>query len=97
MQKQLVRTMEVLLKVKASVYLLISKSPRVLSPVALCMGWRRHIRVRDTVLNAEAVSKDYGGFVETESKCLPEILSPVAFCIGGWRVRDTVLNAESVS
>ncbi len=55
-------------------------------------------------MNAEAVSKDYGGFAESKSKCLPVnfngkspcVLSPVAFCMGGWRcirVRDAIMNA----
>ncbi len=47
------------------------KKSHVLSLVAFCIGGWRCIRVRDTVMNAEAVSKDYGGFAESKRKCLP--------------------------
>ncbi len=76
-----------------SVYLLISTGKVCVSLVRLRSAWGgwRCIRVRDAVMNAEAVSKDYGGFIETESKRLPVnfcwkspcVLSPVAFCMGG--------------
>ncbi len=76
----------------------------------MSLVWLRSdaIFLRSAWVNAEAVSKDYGGFADSKSKCLPVnfsgkspcVLSLVAFCMGGWRcirVRDTVLNAESVS